>query len=42
MFPIRSVIEDVDVSTLDQRVRPNMLVPIWRGIWFPPIGPPIR
>lgn len=34
--PIRSVIEDVDVSTLDPRhVLPNMGSPLRRGIWFP-------
>jgi hypothetical protein len=33
---ILKVIEDVDVSTLDDNhVRPNMGVPVWRGIWFP-------
>jgi len=33
---IKKVIEDVDVSTLDQgHVVPNMLTPNWRGIWFP-------
>ena len=34
--PIRKVIPDVDVSTLDEgHVLPNMGVPVWRGIWFP-------
>ena len=34
--PIRRVIEDVDVSTLDQHhVVPNMGVVVRRGIWFP-------
>lgn len=34
--PLRGVIEDVDVSTLDPRhVRPNMGNPVWPGIWFP-------
>jgi hypothetical protein len=34
--PIRSCIEDVDISTLDEKhVRPNMGVPIYRGVWFP-------
>ncbi len=30
-------IEDVDVSTLDDdlNVRPNIGVPVWRGIWYP-------
>ncbi len=36
MPPIRTVIEDVDVSTLDAKhVRVNMGVPIYRGVWFP-------
>lgn len=35
-FPIASVIEDVDVSTLDRgHVLPNMMPPNVRGIWFP-------
>ena len=34
--PIRKVSEDVDVSTLDAKhVRPNMGVPVFRGVWFP-------
>lgn len=34
--PVRQVIDDVDVSTLDPgHVRPNMGAPTWRGIWFP-------
>ena len=38
--PIAKVIEDVDVSTLDARhVIPNMDPPIWRGVWFPRLGP---
>ena len=29
-------IEDIDISTLDDRhVRPNMTVPLTRGVWFP-------
>ena len=33
---IAEVIEDVDISTLDQNhVIPNMEVPAARGIWFP-------
>jgi hypothetical protein len=32
----RTVIEDIDVSTLDpNHVQPNINPPIWRGIWFP-------
>ncbi len=34
--PVRHYIEDVDVSTLDaERVRPNMDIPFFRGVWFP-------
>lgn len=34
--PINSVIEDIDVSTLDHgHVIPNMGVPVVRGVWFP-------
>ena len=34
--PIKRVIEDVDVSTLDPgHVLPNMHPPNLRGIWFP-------
>jgi hypothetical protein len=34
--PIRKVIEDVDVSTLEDRyVLTHMGPPIWRGVWFP-------
>lgn len=34
--PISSVVEDVDVSTLDAgHVLPNMGVVIYRGVWFP-------
>ena len=31
------VVPDFDVSTLDgdETVRPNMGVPVWRGIWYP-------
>jgi hypothetical protein len=36
MPAIASVIEDVDVSTLDRgHVIPNMEVPVFRGVWFP-------
>ena len=36
MPPLRGVIEDVDVSTLDDdHVRPNMHPPNWRGVWYP-------
>ena len=32
----KKVIEDVDISTLDQRhVIPNMKPPVNRGVWFP-------
>jgi hypothetical protein len=34
--PIRAVIEDVDVTTLDEKhVISNMDPPNWRGIWYP-------
>ena len=34
--PIKSVTEDVDVSTLDpSHVLPNMGITLRRGIWFP-------
>lgn len=34
--PIRNVVEDIDVSKLDERhVRPNMGIPVFRGVWFP-------
>jgi hypothetical protein len=36
MPPISNVIEDVDISALDQgHVIPNMEAPVWRGVWFP-------
>src|SRR6266508_806749 len=36
--PVRNVIEDVVISTLDPgHVLPNIGVPIWRGVWFPRI-----
>jgi hypothetical protein len=34
---ITRVIEDIDISTLEpNHVRPNIGVPVWRGIWWPP------
>jgi hypothetical protein len=34
--PVATLTEDVDVSTLDAgHVLPNMLPPVWRGVWFP-------
>lgn len=35
--PILKVIEDVDLSTIDvlRRLRPSVIVPIWRGVWYP-------
>ena len=34
--PVRNVVEDIDISTLDERqVRPNMGIPVFRGVWFP-------
>jgi len=38
MPPVRKVVENVDVSTLDDHVRPNMHPPNWRGMWFPTAG----
>ena len=36
MPPLRRVVRDIDMSTLDERhVLPNMGVAVWRGIWFP-------
>lgn len=36
MPAIASVIEDVDISTLDPgHVIPNMDVPVFRGVWLP-------
>jgi len=33
---VDTVVEDIDVSTLDQKhVVPNMEPVIWRGVWFP-------
>jgi hypothetical protein len=33
---IEHVIENVDISTLDQKhVIPNMEAPGWRGVWYP-------
>jgi hypothetical protein len=39
MPPVREVVENVDVSTLDDHIRPNMHPPNWRGMWFPTTGP---
>ena len=39
MPPIREIVEDVDISTLDEHVIPNMNPPNWRGLWFPRTGP---
>ena len=34
--PVKSVIENVDISTLDRgHVIPNMGAPSERGVWFP-------
>jgi hypothetical protein len=34
--PIDDVIENIDVSTLEEKhVRPNMGNPVVRGVWFP-------
>ena len=34
--PIRNVIEDIDISALDEeRVRSKIGIPVFRGVWFP-------
>jgi hypothetical protein len=34
--PVDEIVENVDVSTLDEgHVRPNMGNPVVRGVWFP-------
>ena len=34
--PIREVIEDIDISTLEAgHIRPHIGMPIWRGVWYP-------
>lgn len=34
--PLKSIVEDVDISTIDVlRSYPYYSVPIWRGIWYP-------
>jgi len=36
MPPVKDVIADVDISSLDQKhVIPNMEAPVWRGVWYP-------
>jgi hypothetical protein len=36
MPPVQEVIENIDISTLDQKhIIPNMESPTWRGVWFP-------
>lgn len=33
---ITEVIEDIDIQALEENhVRPNMGVPVWRGVWYP-------
>jgi hypothetical protein len=34
-LPACSVVEDIDVGALDERIRPNMGVVTQRGVWFP-------
>ena len=37
--PIRKIVKDVDISTLDaNHVLPNIGVPISRGVWYPRIA----
>ncbi|HKT12770.1 MAG TPA: hypothetical protein VJW77_13185 [Terriglobia bacterium] len=34
--PIRNVVEDIDISALDEkRVRSKIGIPVFRGVWFP-------
>ncbi len=34
--PFKKVVEDVDISTLNQNlIIPNMRPPVYRGVWFP-------
>jgi hypothetical protein len=36
--PIRNVVEDIDISALDEtRVRSRIGMPVFRGVWFPAI-----
>jgi len=37
--PVREVVADIDVSTLDDQLRPHMDPPNWRGMWFPRAKP---
>lgn len=32
--PVRRVIEDVDISTIDV-LRHCRVIPVWRGVWYP-------
>jgi len=37
--PVHTVIEDVDLRALDAKhILPNITPPVWRGVWYPPIG----
>jgi len=30
------IVENIDISTIeDMNVRPNLGVPVWRGVWYP-------
>ena len=34
--PIRNVVEDIDISALDEKqVRSKIGMPVFRGVWFP-------
>ena len=38
--PLRRVIENVDISTVDaDNILPNMHPPNWRGVWYPRLKP---
>jgi hypothetical protein len=36
--PLRRTILNVDVSALPDRVRSRVGVPVYRGVWFPPLN----
>ena len=42
MPPVQEVVENVDISTLDDHVRPNMHPPNWRGLWYPATKPLLK
>ena len=43
MPPVRRIEPNVDVSQLDpNHVLPNAGPPVWRGVWYPNLGPESR